>query len=557
MKVSAQNPALYEAMKKVMEQSPGLISDGSRLKEIAGQLAAQGSREAALVANANPAELAEIRNALLKDVFAKTAGVDRERLTGGKALKQQKPTVVIGGGSYSGMLAAMRTAMKGVNVVMLESRPQHSRDIRLAVRQGMLDSLAAVDPELAQRVMAKASRLAPEHMFTTTMQANGRTDTRQLPNYGTEGARAPDASKLPASGAELMNSAYTHVIIARELETVIEEFMREKFGDSITVLEGALAVKPREDGNVDLLLEKSQKDGSRTTEDFLRGKKPLAVFAAEGSNSSTRRALNIATGETTPVQYWIAGVVKTVDPEVPAGEASLRVLYRNQEVTNAEGAKEIVPTRAVAISDGKEGTWLLTEMPPFMSPNPAQAQAEVNKIYCDCGSLVTGQSPEALAAAGLSGPFAKAGAVPTAFALQGRTAREASKVLPDGMVFGLLGDAVATSSFQAGGGMNTAINESDTVAALIDDLQRGVDPHQAAAKYQSEVFERGDAWSAAGIPFFYKRSSPEKTKELVALHLKAIADWRREGGDSPIKRLEAMLQQASVATEPLGPKLAA
>jgi hypothetical protein len=40
-------------------------------------------------------------------------------------------------------------------------------------------------------------------------------------------------------------------------------------------------------------------------------------------------------------------------------------------------------------------------------------------------------------------------------------------------------------------------------------------------------------------------------------HLQAIADWRREGGPSPIERLEALLNKTSVATEPLGPKLAA
>ena len=540
MKISGQNPELYRALQKVMDRVPALIGDArpDTLQTVVKRLAAEGMAEAKLVAKANPKELAAIRTALMADVYSTGPGLPV--MAGAPA----RPAALVSGGSYTGLLAAVALAKSGHQVTLVESRPQHTRDIRLSMRQGTLDTLALVDPRLAEAVLAKASLLPAENMMTRT--ADGGFE--KMAGYS-EGRHAPDASKAPASGEALMHTPSVAVILARDLENVVEQWVKEQLPDTITFVEGKLsAKKSAADGNVSWGVEKRAKDGSSSVEP-LPGGKPAVVIVAEGSSSSTRAALDIKTAETTPTQYWTAGVVKTVDGTVPAGEASLRSMVLEHEAGP--------PTRGVAISDGREGTWLLTEMPPFYDPDPAWAQEQINAHYFDVGALVTGHTREELVAAGASGPIKRDGSVPTAFGLQGKAAQDAAAVLPDGTVVGFMGDATLTSAFQAGGGMNTAVSEVVSVMTLAADLQTGVRAEEAAQRFEDAIFERADAWSAAGIPYFYVQSTPEQTQRLVKAHLKSIAEWRKEGGESPLKRLEAMLKEASVASEPLGPKLAA
>jgi len=45
---------------------------------------------------------------------------------------------------------------------------------------------------------------------------------------------------------------------------------------------------------------------------------------------------------------------------------------------------------------------------------------------------------------------------------------------------------------------------------------------------------------------------------LMKAQLEAIAQWRKEGGGaSPLERMQAILAQSKVSTEPVGMKLAA
>lgn len=543
MRVSGQTSELYRALQKVMDRVPALVGDArpDTLQAVVKRLAAEGMEEAKVVSRASPSELATIRSALMADVYSATP---RQPVALDGAAPTPKPAALVSGGSYTGLLAAVALARSGHQVTLVESRPQHTRDIRLSVRQGTLDTLALVDPRLAEAVLAKASLLPAENMMTRT--ADGGFE--QMAGYA-DGRHAPDGAKAPVSGEQLMHTPSVAVILARDLENAVEQWVKEHFEGAITFVEGKLAAKKSTaDGSVSWAVEKRAKDGATTSEP-LPGGKPAVVIVAEGSSSSTRAALDIKTAETTPTQYWTAGVVKTVDGAVPEGEASLRSMYLEHEAGP--------PTRAVAISDGREGTWLLTEMPPFYDPDPAWAQEQINAHYFDVGALVTGHTREELVEAGAAGPIKREGSVPTAFGLQGKTAQDAAAVLPDGTVVGFMGDATLTSAFQAGGGMNTAVSEVVSVMTLAADLQSGVPAGEAAQRFEDAIFERADAWSAAGIPYFYVHSTPEETQALVAAHLKAIAEWRKEGGESPLRRLEAVLKEASLATEPLGPKLAA
>jgi len=82
--------------------------------------------------------------------------------------------------------------------------------------------------------------------------------------------------------------------------------------------------------------------------------------------------------------------------------------------------------------------------------------------------------------------------------------------------------------------MNISISEVLPVMTLMENLQTGMSPREAAAKYQQQIFEHGNAWSADSIQYFYPRVSHAKTERMVKAVVQAITQWRREGGATPL-----------------------
>jgi 2-polyprenyl-6-methoxyphenol hydroxylase-like FAD-dependent oxidoreductase len=557
MKVATPSADLQRAVKSVLERVPTLQVDSrpESLKSAAQSLAKSGVAGADLVAKADVSALQTARLDALKDIFE--AGKTASSTATGAAGKTEKPTALVSGGSMSGMLAAVALAKSGQKVVIVEPRPQHTRDIRFGCRQGMIDTLCMLDPKLALEFTQKASKIES----IKTLEAAGGTMAGNVDSFDPQG-HVPDAEQVPDSGAELMQSTSTYVMVAREFETMVEDYVKKNFAGQIEFVEGKLHPEKQPDGNVKWQLEKpgATKTDPPVISDFLHGVKPSAVFVAEGAGSTTRTALGITTAATTPVQWWTAGIIHTTDKTVKTpGQATIRELYDEQQVKNADGTTRRQEQRAVAISDGVKGTWVLTEMPPGFDANPTHPQNEINDYYFKRASLVTGASEDDLRKAGATGPIGFAGSQPTAFPLQGKAASAASQVLPDGTIVALMGDAVQTSTFQAGGGMNTAVTEVLAVMTMMEDLQSGVSPNVAASRYEQSAFERGGAWSAAGIEYFYPSMPQSQVQELVKAELQAIADWRKAGatGPSPLERLQTILAQSKVATEPVGMKLAA
>ena len=557
MKAAASTADMHRAVKAVLERVPELQVDTrpESLRAAAKHLAAKGLPGADLVAKADAGTLQQVRFEVLKDLYeaSKTAAPAATAA----AAKTDKPTALVSGGSVSGMLAAVALAKAGQKVVIVEPRPQHSRDIRFGCRQGMIDTLCMLDPKLAIDFVAKASTI--ESIKVIDVATSPEHEKAHTPTIIPSG-HAPDDKQAPADGAALMKTTSTAIMVAREFESLVEEYVKTKFPGQIEFAQGKLHPDVQADGNVKWQLEKpgATKDAPPVYEDLLKGVKPSVVLIAEGAGSTTRTALGIEVQPTTPVQWWTAGVIHTTDKTVHTpGEATIRELYDEQTVKDPTGATHRESQRAVAISDGRAGTWVLTQMPPGFDADPKRPQNEINDYYLKRAALVTGANEDDLRKAGATGPIVMPNSQPTAFGLQGKAAKEAARVLPDGTVIGFMGDSVQTSTFQAGGGMNTAVTEVLSVMTLMEDLQSGVPPKEAAAKYQHLVFNRGGAWSANGIEYFYPEMPKSETQKLVAAQMAAIAAWRKDGGPSPLERMQAALAKSPVSTEPLGMKLAA
>lgn len=538
---------LAGAVRTIMQQVPALKVDSrpESLKDAAEHLKAQHPKAAALIAKADLTELSQTRSDLLADGFDPVKAVVPKTAA--------KPPVVVSGGSNSGMATAFALAKMGEKVVLVEARPNHTRDIRFGSRQGMVDVLCMLDPKLATEFESRMAKLESMKGFTA---GGGPAPDHQ---WSAEQLK-PDGARVPRSGAELMAGGSGWVAIAREFESLIEAHVKATFPGEITFVQGKLHAVKQPDGNMAWDIEKTAptKDSPGVYEPLPGGINPSMVVVAEGAGSATRAALEIDTAPTTPQQWWTAGVIGTTDKHVETpGNATLREYYDETTVKDASGASHRETQWASMISDGSKGSWVLVQMPPGFGADPKRPQSEINDYYFKRAALVMDTSEDSLRAAGATGPIAMPNSQPTAFPLQGKASREAAKLLPNGTIVAMIGDAVQTSTFQAGGGMNTAVSEVLPVLTLMADLQSGVKPQKAVDRFEASVFERGGAWSAAGIEYFYPRMPESEGQKLIAAQLDSIAMWRKLGGPSPLARMEKIIAEQGIGTEPLGLKLAA
>jgi len=111
------------------------------------------------------------------------------------------------------------------------------------------------------------------------------------------------------------------------------------------------------------------------------------------------------------------------------GHASARMLVDEKPVQGAPGALR-TQQGGMAVHRRNGGLWTLTQMPPGYSADAKWSQQQINDYYFKRASLLWETSEDTLRAAGVSGAFV--GSQPTPFALQGRAAKEARRVLPDG-----------------------------------------------------------------------------------------------------------------------------
>jgi 2-polyprenyl-6-methoxyphenol hydroxylase-like FAD-dependent oxidoreductase len=539
--------AIHNAVRTVLERVPALRADPrtQSLRSAAAQLAKKGVPGARLIARATDPVLDITRSEVLRDTF------NAEKRTHAAAPASQtpkaaRPTALVSGGSMTGMLTAALLAKSGQNVVIVEPRPQHIRDVRFSLRQGMIDTVALVDPTLAKELAEHAAR----SQFAKLVDVENGT-ARKSPYDRPD---RPDPENAPDTGQELVDSGQFGVLIARELESLIEKYVRKTFPDQIQFVEGKLHPAKQPDGNVIWQVEKpaASKDAPPVYEDLLKGIKPSLVVVAEGAHSSTRDALGIATAPTTQPQFWTGGVIHKRDDKVRhAGLSSTRFLIDEKPTTDAKGSPTTLQS-GLGLSDGHKGLWTTVQMPPGYGPDTKWSQEQINDYYFQRAALVWQTSEEKLRAAGASGPFATPGSQPTPFVLQGKAAKEAARVLPDGTVVALMGDAVQSSTSLGAAGMNIAISEVMPVLTLMESLQSGVSPKKAAASYQEQIFEHGGAWSADGVQWFYPRMSETKEQKLINAELRAIADWRKRGGASPLERLEKILAKVHIAAPPIG-----
>jgi 2-polyprenyl-6-methoxyphenol hydroxylase-like FAD-dependent oxidoreductase len=548
MKRTTRENAMHTAIRSIIERVPQLRADPrpEALRNAAKHLVAKGLPGTKQVARAGEVQLAVAREEVLADMFHAEGA--RSVAPAAEAPKPPQQTALVSGGSVSGMLAAVVLAKSGQKVVLVEPRPQHTRDVRFQGRQGMVDVLQLIDPKLAHAYTQRASHF--QHV-TLVDVSDGDVKTRKV---AMSRPTRPSEYDAPETGTELVDSDPYGGVIAREFESFVEKYVKETFPEQIQFVQGKLHPVVQADGNVLWQVEKPapSKDAPAVYEDLLKGVKPSVVIVAEGANSSTRAALGIEQAPTTPPQWWTGGVIHRVDESVSRlGNASTHMLVDEKPVPGAPNAP---PTQqgGMGISDGRGGLWTMTQMPPGWSADAHWSQEQINDYYFKRAALIWQTSEEELRAAGATGPIATPGSQPTPFPMQGKAAKEAARVLPDRTVVALLGDAVQTSTSQGGTGMNIAVSEVLPLMTLMENLQSGVSPKKAAASYQQQIFEHGDAWSADGVQFFYPRLPQSKQQMLIHDELRAIAAWRREGGPTPLERLRKILEQQHIATAPVG-----
>jgi 2-polyprenyl-6-methoxyphenol hydroxylase-like FAD-dependent oxidoreductase len=479
-----------------MQRVPALAADArpQRFTAIAQQLAPT-LPEAALVADSSPAEVARARAALLADGFVP----DTAHL----------PALAVSGDSPTGLLSAAALAAAGHRVTVVAPRTA-GLGVEFTLKQSTLDTFELIQSGLAARVSAAATAL-PGRNWERLVDDPRTGFPRRVRGEGDAPGRAPDPARAPSTGAEVSASPFTHVISAHRLNEVVREAVRERHGDRLTFEEGHLTAEVDADCTA---VEWGVKRQDGRVDPLLGGAKPPLLIAAEGEGGTTLTSLGVETAPSTPPEHWISARTSLIDK---TGEGSVRVFDRRGR-------------KAAALCDGVEGTALLVQLEGAAPP-----EAQLREL----GAKLAGP---AVRDAELKGPSLREGSVPAPFVQQGRTARHAAQVTPEHTVVGCLGDGLLTSSFNTGGGLNTAIAQVSAVLTLAAELQVGLKPVSAARHFQRTVFDFADAFSATGISHFLPCPDPLLKRQLETAHRHALRDWRQYGGDSPYARLTEWVQ---------------
>lgn len=192
---------------------------------------------------------------------------------------------MVSGLSVSGMIGSAILAHAGYDVLAVDRRVEFSRSIQWAGRQSLIDQLARLNPELADRFLG---RCGPIYQGSTRIHTDGRREVKPKPF-----PRRGDPGFVPTSAQEMLESPACFLVAATEIERLLRGYLRSL--PTVTVQLG----KPVQIGGM-----------SSTARYFLDdGLEPDLLVIAEGAGSSSRARVGITRAATSPRRLQIAGQV--------------------------------------------------------------------------------------------------------------------------------------------------------------------------------------------------------------------------------------------------------
>lgn len=432
---------------------------------------------------------------------------------------------VVSGLSNGGMVAIAVLAKSGYQVDAFEQRASYTRNIQYGGRQALLDQLASIDESLAQKFLAEVGRhvtRGSDHML------HGQRRVHEMPK-----PQAPDPTRVPETGEEMLAQASTVLMECKAFEKVLRTYVEAL--PNVTVHNDAMMVLDDSDGDGKFHVSHG------TTGESLG--QPDLVVVSEGSNSSTFRSLGVKSAATSPQQRYIAGTVG-----IDSGGIMAKHFYDHA----VDGRTERTLTATMG-NDGAGKTWVVAGVardvvfsPDDVEPGtPEYAQAQKQMItehFTRAAGLIMGNSPEEIAAAKVDG--AVEGGAPAMFTLQQRLS-ETATVGQNVIGFG---DVVGNNHFSVGGGMQVAvIAHGQRLKKLLFEADCGTSRTDALKDYNRGALEDTMAWGHRGLADFYPS---HHWKDAQAAYLLAVESWRRGEVKEPLDAIKAMLGDGDVVVAP-------
>jgi 2-polyprenyl-6-methoxyphenol hydroxylase-like FAD-dependent oxidoreductase len=404
---------------------------------------------------------------------------------------------VVSGLSVSGMVAAALLAKAGYEVDAFELRDTYTRNIQWAGRQALVDQLASVDQDLADRFQKEVA--APIEKGKIQISLGTRTVRSQpVPTRG-------NPVRISRSGEELMQSSSAMIMEAR----VFEKFMMD-------YIKSIPHVRVHTRTRVELT--GPDVEGHYSVAGYGR---PHLIVIAEGANSITRKKLGIESVPASPARLQMAGVV-----HVDMGGTMTKHIRVEDGLAGAEHLLTGVMARK-----GSTKSWIVADVSSswnFKSGFKKQ-QEVIDEEFRRLASAALEIPIEKMKGMRISGPVD--GKNPQLFILQQHISSAASA---GNNVVGI-GDFVGNAHWSVGGGMQIgAISHGYRLKQLMLDFDLGMNRAEAMQKFSQGAIEDTLAWGRRGIADFYLSLDPEVASQT---YMKAVQHWYLEGAFSPLDLL--------------------
>jgi 2-polyprenyl-6-methoxyphenol hydroxylase-like FAD-dependent oxidoreductase len=208
-------------------------------------------------------------------------------------------TAVISGRSIVGLANALLLAKLGYDVEIYDKRELKTRNIQWALRQSLLNQLAALDPELAELIMNHVAKPLKESVHL------GADGLKAI--YKPEDVKVANPTLANITGDEMLRLPSVMTVEAKVFEQVFENFLK-KYSSQIKLVNKSLEVT------------ESNHLGQYSIEG--RNGTPDEIIIAEGANSTNRQKVGIESVKTTVARLQIAGEVHV------EGEGRMAKFYR-------------------------------------------------------------------------------------------------------------------------------------------------------------------------------------------------------------------------------------
>lgn len=439
------------------------------------------------------------------------------------------PRVVVSGQSISGMVAAAKAAQSGHKVNVYDLRMTYTRNIQFSTRQAVVDTLASIDPKLAEKFLREVG----------TNLVNGYIEiqpTGEVTNYGSSALTSGDPRRIPRSGAEMLKDPVDSVVQTKVFEKLLFEYLRTH--PNVVQTKGKIEIGPVDPKtNRHKVTEyadvtppgQKEKVYRKLTEGY-----PITLIA-EGGSSASREALKIENVPVSKKRLQVAGEVEI--------EASGEIVthFRTE-----------APGRMVTGSMGTTGSnrrWVVGDVDEArITPDARKFGADPStpEFKAERARLLEIEFKR-IAALNMRKPISEVEKLKVNGAIEGFPlqtfdfqARLSRKAASAGNVL-LMADAVGNFHWSVGGGMHVGtVNHPERFIQYLTAINAGTRPEVAAAEYSTGALEDTMAWGTRSLYFIQDNLPP---KEAGRAFKEAVQMYFDGKVPTPEKALELLLPE--------------